>query len=371
MRVSNRPLPFTEDQVRQVYETNIIDFAQNNGLQVVNADRNTVKVKGMPDHCGGLYLFKHGRGYHWFSQDKQGDIVSFAMELFGATSKLAAYEMILGCRASPTFTASPKIKPTPKGPLVVPDKMPDNKRAIAYLIKTRGIEPEIVFDMINQGRVYQGIEHRVNQETGELRTYQGVCFASLDKDGKICGGAMRAMSDKSSFRKDFDNNDKSFGFSMPGTSSRVFVYEAAIDAMSHASLLKIQGQDWRADHRVCEGCLSDKALQRYLEQHPDIEEIVWCFDNDMDGVDKDGQPHNHGQLAAEKYRERYSYAYDTAILTPVEKDFNLDLRVAKGVIAPTPQPLLAEMELEPPDTVIECCEAEDDFEDENDDGWEP
>ena len=31
--------------------------------------------------------------------------------------------------------------------------------------------------------------------------------------------------------------------------------------------------------------LSDKALYRYLERHPEIEEIVFCYDNDTEGKD--------------------------------------------------------------------------------------
>ena len=77
-------------------------------------------------------------------------------------------------------------------------------------------------------------------------------------------------------------------------------------------------------------------------------------------------------MTAEKYCRQHSGSFDVCCIeTPVEKDFNLDLRVAKGMIAPTVRPLLVDMELEPPDTVIECCEVEDDYDEELDDGWEP
>lgn len=69
--------------------------------------------------------------------------------------------------------------------------------------------------------------------------------------------------------------------------------------MSHATLCKLNGIDWQEDHRVAEGCLSDKALYRYLERHPEIDEIVFCYDNDVDGQLPDGTPHNHGQVRAE------------------------------------------------------------------------
>ena len=58
-----RPMPFTEEQMRQVFDTNLIDFAVKHGYEIEKGDRNTVHVK----YSGGLYLFKHGRGYYQFT----------------------------------------------------------------------------------------------------------------------------------------------------------------------------------------------------------------------------------------------------------------------------------------------------------------
>ena len=51
--------------MRQIYNTNLIDFAVQHGFEIEKGDRNTVHVK----HSGGLYLFKHGRGYVCFSKE--------------------------------------------------------------------------------------------------------------------------------------------------------------------------------------------------------------------------------------------------------------------------------------------------------------
>ena len=59
MRIQSRPMPFAEEQMQQIYNTNLIDFVVQHGLKSKKGDRNTVHVK----HSGGLYLFKHGRGY--------------------------------------------------------------------------------------------------------------------------------------------------------------------------------------------------------------------------------------------------------------------------------------------------------------------
>lgn len=93
-----RPMPFTEEQMRQIYNTNIIDFAVRNGFEIEKSDKATVHVK----HNGGLYLFKHGRGYYSFTEERGGDIVEFAMNYLGL-KKREAMEQILGCRACLLF----------------------------------------------------------------------------------------------------------------------------------------------------------------------------------------------------------------------------------------------------------------------------
>ena len=88
-------MPFTEEQMKQVFDTNIIDFAVRHGFEVEKGDRNTVHVK----HSGGLYLFRDGRGYYQFTGEKSGNIIQFAREYLGAADFKSAVEMILGCRA--------------------------------------------------------------------------------------------------------------------------------------------------------------------------------------------------------------------------------------------------------------------------------
>jgi len=89
---------------------------------------------------------------------------------------------------------------------------------------------------------------------------------------------------------------------------------------------KARGIDYTQDHRISLGCLSDKALEWYLKQHPEIKQIIFAFDNDTDGKGPDGQPCNHGQEAAKKFAAKYTErGYETAIQTPTAKDFNEDL----------------------------------------------
>lgn len=314
MRVQEEgPLPFTEEQMRHIYQTNLIDFAVGNGFEIEKGDRATVHVK----NNGGLYLFKHGRGYYSFTEKKGGNIIDFAICYLGL-KKLEAMEYILGSRAyeQTAHAVSPVEKPQ-RGTLVLPQRDMDDRRVFAYLTKTRKIDPEIVQTMMKQGKIYQS-----RQEIGG-KVYRNCAFVGYDNKGIPRYCALRSPSAASSFRQDMENSDKTYAFSMEGRSNRVYEFEAPIDAMSHATLYKLQGYDWKKDYRIAEGCLSDQALKRFLEQHPEVNEIVFCYDNDVDGKLSDGTPHNHGQVRAEEAKKHFgSLGYKVAIQTPTEKDFN-------------------------------------------------
>lgn len=318
---SQRAMPFTEEQMKQIYNTNLIDFAVQHGFEVEKGDTNTVHVK----HSGGLYLFKHGRGYKCFSTQSKGNIIDFAKEFLGAADFKSAAELILNCRAyENTEHYIQPMEKKPRGDLVLPPKDKSFDRIIAYLTGARGIDKEIVYAMIKAGKVYGA--RTTSEKTGY--SFHNCAFVGYDEGGKPRYCALRAPSADSHFRQDVENSDKTYGFTMEGRSNRVYEFEAPIDAMSHAALCKLNGIDWTEDHRVSEGCLSDKALSRYLKLHPEITEIVFCYDNDVDGKLADGTPHNHGQAQAEISAETFTgLGYKCFIQTPQTKDFNQDLLI--------------------------------------------
>ncbi len=323
MRKEAKPLPFTEEQMKQVFSTNMIDFAISNGFQVEKGDRHSVHVK----NSGGLYFFNHGRGYYCFGTEKKGNIIDFVKDYYGLDF-IPAVEMILGAKAYDQTRHY--ITPTEKAPkqeLVLPPKDENYNRVIAYLVYTRGIAKEIVYQMIKEKRVYQ------SKTEFKGKSFGNCAFVGFDeqKEPKYC--SIRSMSSKSSFRQDVSGSDKTYGFTMEGKSNRVYEFEAPIDAMSHATLSAMHGLDWTEDHRVSEGGLSDKTLERYLSLHKEITEIVFCYDNDIEGKLPDGTPHNHGQIKAAEMAQKYgNLGYEVMIQTPNNKDFNADLQQFRQMI---------------------------------------
>lgn len=205
--------------------------------------------------------------------------------------------------------------------MVLPPKSNDQSgyKSFLYLTNDRGLDKDIVNDLMKKGQIFEA-----TTQSGEY-TFKNVAFVGTDKEGTAKYCALRGVG-KSSFRQDVKNSDKNFGFCMKGRSNRVFVCEAPIDVISHATLTKMNGVDHTADSRISTGGLSDGALKQFLEDNPQITTIVFAFDNDKDVVDKQGKPTNYGQNYAEKCKRTYAeQGYTTMVQTPKGKDFNEDL----------------------------------------------
>ncbi len=95
----------------------------------------------------------------------------------------------------------------------------------------------------------------------------------------------------------------------------MFCYESAIDAISHASLIKLTGGDWRSGWRVSLGGTSFLGLDRFLTEHPEVREIVSCLDSDATGE-------RRSVKLADEYAAK-GYAVERE--APAAKDFNEDL----------------------------------------------
>jgi len=308
------PLPYTKEQIEQARSVNLIDYAAMHGYKLENGGRNSLHVK----NSGGLYLFKDNNRYYHHATEKTGDPIDFIMQFEGknflqAVAYLFNERPNIGKYIPPTVPAKKE-----KDEMKLPDRAPNVKRVYWYLCNVRGIEPKIVAKLIGEKKIYQQAE-------------RGNCvFVGYDENKvpKYC--SKRGTSPEKPYKGDQDNSDKGYPFSMEGTSCRLYVTESAIDLMSHTSLCKMHNIDYMQDHRISLGCLSDKALEWYLKQHPEIKQIIFALDNDIDGIAPDGSPCNHGQEAAKKFAAKYTeLGYDTAVQTPTAKDFNEDLMIIR------------------------------------------
>jgi len=187
-----------------------------------------------------------------------------------------------------------------------PEKSSTYRRLFAYLIKTRHIDSEIVQSLVDDEKIYEDVRGNV-------------VFCGYDENGVIRYATLRGTLSNSvkPFRHDAFGSDKRYAFRFGDDSGdTVFVFEAAIDAMSHATLALHNGGRWREQSRLALGGVTDTALDEYLRTHPHTKRIVICTDND-----------DTGNTAAEQMQEKYpKLGYTVERELPMNgKDFNEEL----------------------------------------------
>ncbi|MFS0723677.1 DUF3991 domain-containing protein [Paenibacillus sp. 1P07SE] len=297
----------SKDKITIANNINLIDLAKYHGYILENGGRRALHAK----QSGGLYFFRDSNKYYHFSTDTYGGPIDFVIRFMQLNFKEAVSYLL---DADLPQHQSSLAHSQPSGKLTLPDRASNYKRVVWYLHRIRGIEPDIIFSLIREKKLYQ-----------QDKTYNCV-FVGYDQAGTAKYCSLRGSNPKYPFKQDRTFSDKSYPFHITGSSQSAYVFESPTDAMSHASLTKLSNQDWKQDHRISLGCLSDKALERFLT-YQNIKQIIFCLDNDHNATFQNGSPApNWGQEAAFKFVQKYAeLGYATSIQTPTQKDFNEDL----------------------------------------------
>ena len=172
--------------------------------------------------------------------------------------------------------------PKPEKPkvLLLPQANPNTSRVHGYL-RSRGIDSDLIDFCIQTGRLYESTPHH------------NAVFVGLDKYNKPRYANLRGLG--TDFVGDASGSDKRFSFSIPAPGSdTVHLFESAIDLLSYATLMKMNGGNWNREHLVSlAGVYKPKeelqessmplALKRYLSEYPNIRFITLRLDNDATG----------------------------------------------------------------------------------------
>lgn len=193
---------------------------------------------------------------------------------------LEAVQTIAGQAAITPPVSLPAEKTTEKK-LLLPKKNGNQTRVVSYL-KSRGIDADIIKFCLQMGIVY------------ESENYHNAVFVGRDREENPRYAALRGIG--TDFIGDANGSDKNYSFSIQaeGNSEKVHLFESAIDLLSYATLQKMDGQNWRAEHllslagvyqpaKEIERSKVPAALTRYLKEYPEITEVELHLDNDHAG----------------------------------------------------------------------------------------
>lgn len=297
-----REFMFSKEELQKIDEMSIADYVLSQGFHI----KKTGKDYKIEELSGGCYIDIEKNQWKWWNRDKGGKIITFVMELEGK-NWVEAVKTLLNMNLSPSermmFADADKEKAffaLPKSKKNINANAP--KRAFAYLVQTRKIDPEIVSELMKQGLIY---------EDGK----SNVVFVGKDKAGKPHYAFLRGTYTDKRYMGEVFGSEKSYSFSIPGKNKTLYVMESAIDVLSYQTLLKKHNciEERKNSHFLSLGGVSMTALNRYLKDYA-IEEIICCLDND-----------EAGKEATEKIIKQYGGDYSIKCHLPKAKDFNMQL----------------------------------------------
>ena len=256
----------------------------------------------------------------WNSQRLYGSVIDFYMAMTGADLQKTLHELgnLLKSRSISSWNVErsaerktyERVETNKSAGLQLPEKSHNGyRRAYAYLIKSRGLNPKLVSELFEQKMLYQDALGNV------------VFVGTSPQTNHPEYASVRGTLSERVFRKDVMGSKKEIGFHFnlyrEPPPSKLFVCEAPIDAMSIASALMHYRVGLEPYGFLSLGGVSLNALEYHLKHSPQIKTIYLCQDNDEAG--------NQSRQAAVDYLVKNGFEGKIVEKPPICKDFNEDL----------------------------------------------
>lgn len=282
---------FTKEQREQARRTDLANFLISQGEQVKRS--------------GSEYEWFDGsqkvtiRGYLWYHQYEQkgGDAVDFVRRFYNKDYAEAVEMLLNNCGSQ--ITTSPPIEKEHK-PFELPPRNDRMSRVFSYLLLTRGIDKDVLFEFVRKKMIY------------ESAYYHNAVFVGYDSNGKPRHAHKRGTVTSNSYKGNVAGSQPEFSFHWHGKSDKIFLFETPIDMLSFVSMHK---ENWK-NHSYAASCsVSNRVLFQCLKDNQNLKNVFLCFDND-----------EAGQTANKRIANKLNKMnIQNEILIPTHKDWNEDL----------------------------------------------
>lgn len=318
---------YSKEQIKKANDITVLDIAYRLGYDIAKHTGNEYEVKSQ----GGVYINVEKNLFSKPSEAGFGGFgaIQFVMSMENKTFK-EAVQYIISEEAELTHSKfnyqkeqmvnksyNNKVSNEKENKqLILPKKAENNKRVLAYLNKTRGIDLDIIQNVIDKDVLYQDDK--------------GNCiFVGKDTGGEAKYAHRKPTNTYKNFiAMDVKGTDKTVPFFIGDDKNEyVVVCESCVDALSFINIKKLEGKDYTKFNTISiNGVGNYKAIDTYLENYPNTKGICFAFDDDYN------KKENTGQLLANKFGEKYKKLnYKVYNSKPILNDFNEDMKLyAKG-----------------------------------------
>lgn len=311
---------FTEEQKHRATAVNLVDYLRSRGEKLVRSgneyrlvyydysgEHDSITIKGNEwyDHCA----------------EEGGMSPKFLQRFYGMDYPTAVMELLGGETGSVFEPVLTRHEEKERKPFILPGTNADMRRAFAYLLKQRCIDPDIIKYFAHEKLLYESRELKEN-EKGEIREYHNLVFVGTDEMGRPRHAHKRSLnSSGKSCRLNVEGSDPGYSFHHIGIGDRIYVFEAPIDMLSYISLHK---EDWQRHSYVALCGVSEHVILKMLELHHHLGKIYLCVDHDERGIEA------LGRLTEILIKEGYDQVESQL---SEYKDWNEDLKDSHGLPA--------------------------------------
>ena len=282
---------FTKEQREQARRTDLANFLVSRGEKVKKS--------------GSEYEWLDGsqkvtiRGHLWYHQYEQkgGDAVDFVRRFYNKDYAEAVEMLLNNCDGQIVNLQTTERE---QKPFILPPRNDRMSRVFSYLLLTRGIDKDVLFEFVRKKMIY------------ESAYYHNAVFVGYDSSGKPRHAHKRGTVTSNPYKGNVAGSQPEYSFHFNGTSDKIFLFEAPIDMLSYISMHK---ENWK-EHSYAASCsVSDRVLFQCLKDNPNIKNVFLCFDND-----------EAGQTANKRIADKLnSMNIKSEILIPIHKDWNEDI----------------------------------------------
>lgn len=285
LKLQKKPRPrFTDEQLQHARHCSALEYARSQGYELVRVG----SFYTLRQHDS--MRFSSDGSWFWNSRGLKGGAIDFIMHYENRTLPEAV--LILN-GLDPHATSEVKqmsarflpkeedlLATKEEKTLELPPKAEDLRHIFAYLATTRGIDYQLIKQLVMERRLYE------SQTLSNGKTHNNAVFLALDEQGHPRGATIRGCSTGSSFKMEASGSNKSYPFELHGKrgeETTLYIFESPIDALSHATLYKSNHVE---DKHICRISIGGngkvEAILRTLQQRP-IKSVVFCLDNDDAG----------------------------------------------------------------------------------------
>lgn len=256
---------YTQKDREEALTVSLTSLASSLGYTPVREGKN-YSLKEMDS----LIIYDDKTWYRWSGKGEKtgGTQIDFLMEYGNAPTVLSAIEQLLEFNNKNYIQSVPPCIDVKERSRILrlPPRNKDYKRTYAYLMKTRGLSKEVIYDFIHRGLIYEDAVHH------------NLVFVGYNPDGVIMYAGLRGTADiyGKKFKGDCPGNNKNYGVNIVNkNNNKLYVFESVIDCMSFIDMEK----ENQANMLVL-GMVEDNPLAQFIKDYNHINSIYFCLDND-------------------------------------------------------------------------------------------